>query len=108
MSVAYYKLYRQSFVEDYKNNFYLARNYKLLSGNMESDYYKSAYLEEALSILFALMERVDNVKTESKMSLFRTLYNTLVEYEAIPVKYWRKYNKSFVIEQKELIGRLIH
>ena len=54
------------------------------------------------------MERVDNVKTESKMSLFRTLYNTLVEYEAIPVKYWRKYNKSFVIEQKELIGRLIH
>ena len=30
MSVAYYKLYRQSFVEDYKNNFYLHKAYLVI------------------------------------------------------------------------------
>lgn len=107
MSVAYYKLYRHSFVEDYRNNFYLARSYKLLSENMESDYNKSAYLEESLNIMFALMDKADTVKAQSKISLYKTLYNTLVEYESIPVNYWNKYNKSFVTEQKELVCKLI-
>ncbi len=107
MSIAYYKLYRHSFVEDYRNNFYLARSYKLLSENMESDYNKSAYLEESLNILFTLMDKADTVKAQSKMSLYKTLYNTLVEYESIPEKYWNKYNKSFVTEQKEQVCKLI-
>lgn len=107
MSVAYYKLYRHSFIEDYKNNFYLARTYKLLSENMENVYDRADYLEESLSILFTLMDKADRVKTESKMSLFKTLYNTLIEYESIPVEYWNKYTKSYIDEQKDLVERLI-
>lgn len=105
MSVAYYKLYSQSFVGDYKNNFYLARSYKLLSEYMNAFCDKSTYLEGALDILFALRDKADSVSAESKISLFRTLYNTLVEYESIPAEYGNKYSKSYVIEQKELIGR---
>ncbi len=105
MSVAYYKLYSQSFVGDYKNNFYLARSYKLLSEYMNAFCDKSTYLEGALDILFALRNKADSVSAESKISLFRTLYNTLVEYESIPAEYGNKYSKSYVIEQKELIGK---
>ncbi len=42
MSVAYYKPYSQSFIGDYKNNFYLARSYKLLSEYMNAFCDKSA------------------------------------------------------------------
>ena len=93
MSIAYYKLYRDSFVEDFKNNYYLARNYKLLADNMTDDTCKIMYYEKALSILHTL-EKYDNLSRKSRYSICNLIYNTLNGYKAISQNYWNDYTIS--------------
>ena len=108
MAISYYKLYRNSFIDDYKNNFYLARSYKSLSVNTESVYNQIEYLENSLDIFFILKNNDENVNSDSKISLYKTLYNTLIEYESTPNEYRNKYTDNYIIEQKNLVNKLIN
>lgn len=105
MSIAYYQLCRQSIVDDYKNNLYLARCYEVLADEKDG-HDKIAYLEETIDILNTLVNKND-IKINSKKSAYGTLYNALVEYRSMPEKYWSKYTSKYLDEQIRIYQKLV-
>lgn len=100
MSIAYYKLYRDGFVEDYKNNYYLSRCYKMLAENITDDMYKIMYYEKALDILHTL-EKYSDISDRSRCSLSNLIYNILDGYKTVSQDYWNDYTLSSLNAEKD-------
>ena len=94
MSSAYYKLFQTSVIEDFKSSFYLARNYKFLGESLSGNN-KIMYFERALDILYTLKNYPD-LREESIISIYNTIYNILVEYRNVPIECWNKYNSATI------------
>lgn len=75
MAIAYFSLYREKDSEHYQNQFYLARNYKMLAMQAE-DVYMCHYLLIAKEGFYKCTS-VEKLKTKDRIAVYNNIYNII-------------------------------